>query len=186
MPNDNKYRDMILACDREDLWTLWIDICDDNTGPEWTPGKALEYLFLRAFHMEGADVEWPYEVSLGAEGDKVLEQIDGAVYAGGLACLIECKDTKDSINVEPIAKLRNQLLRRPAAAIGIVVSRNGFTEPAITLAQFSAPQTVLLWDGEDLKNALRDERMVETLVKKHRFCVEWALPFYKPLSEDLP
>lgn len=186
MPNVDEYRDRILTYDRVDLITLWNDIREESTVPEWPPGKALEYLFLRAFQMESADVEWPYEVTLGAQGDKALEQIDGAVYAGGLACLVECKDTKDRINVEPIAKLRNQLLRRPGSAIGIVVSRSGFTDPAVTLAQFCAPQTILLWDGEDLQLALREVRIVETLVKKHRHCIERALPVYKIPVEDLP
>ena len=185
MPSTKAGFSRLIAFDRDDLMILWNDITEDNTAPEWAPGKALEYLFLRAFHMESADVAWPYGVTLGSEGAEVVEQIDGAVYVRGLACLIECKDTRGPINVEPIAKLRNQLLRRPGSAIGIVVSRSGFTDSAVTLAQFCAPQTILLWDGEDLELALQEERIVDTLFKKYRFCIERALPIYKTRVEDL-
>jgi hypothetical protein len=53
-----------------------------------------------------------------------VEQIDGVVYSDELACLVECKDEAGKVNFEPIAKLRNQLLRRPGAAIGMVFSRS--------------------------------------------------------------
>jgi hypothetical protein len=61
--------------------------------------------------------------------------------------LIECKDTFKEVNIEAIAKLRNQLLRRPAATIVSVFSRSGFTEAKVTLTGFVAPQTILLWRG---------------------------------------
>ncbi|MCC5621225.1 aminotransferase class I/II-fold pyridoxal phosphate-dependent enzyme, partial [Nostoc sp. CHAB 5715] len=44
---------------------------------------------------------------------EVLEQIDGVVYSEGLAYIIECKDECEAVDILPIAKLRNQLLRRP-------------------------------------------------------------------------
>ncbi|UUO15978.1 MULTISPECIES: restriction endonuclease [Aphanizomenonaceae] len=96
-----------------------------------------------------------------------IEQIDGVVYADGLSCIIECKDTAKPVKIEPIAKLRNQLLRRPAATIGSIFSRSGFTEASETLAGFVAPQTILLWGGEEIKYSGSSVIFMETLVQNH-------------------
>jgi hypothetical protein len=139
-------------------------------------GKAQEYLILRAFEVEGATVVWPYEVS---SGGKTLEQIDGVVYVKGLASLIESKDYSDPINFEPIAKLRQQLSRRPPATLGSCFSKSGFTEEAMLLAERSTPQNVLLWHGDEIKYALSKNWMCKGLVAKYRYSVEKALPDLK-------
>ena len=79
---------------------------------------------------------------------------------------------------EPIAKLRNQLLRRPAGTVGLVFSRTGFTEPARVLAQFTAPQAILLWSGDDLQFAFESQRICELLTLKYRICVELGVVDY--------
>lgn len=145
-------------------------------------GKALEYSILRAFEIEGATVRWPYSVKM--DGDEI-EQIDGVVYSDGLSCLIECKDQNSNVNVEPIAKLRNQLLRRPSGVIGVVFSRTGFTEPAQTLARFTAPQTILLWSGDEFEFALTKKYMRKGLLAKFRNCIEHGLPDYNLAVEEL-
>jgi hypothetical protein len=70
------------------------------------------------FELDGAQVTWPYSVRLF--GGRETEQIDGSVRFGGLHWLIECKDEKEDVAVDPIAKLRNQLLRRPSGTVGLV------------------------------------------------------------------
>jgi hypothetical protein len=105
------------------------------------------------------------------------------VYFDHLSILVEAKDYREDINFEPIMKLRGQLQRRPGHAIGSVFSRKGFTGPATVLAQFLAPQTVLLWHGDDVDLALRKKRMRAGLVAKLRHAVEYALPDY-PLSRE--
>jgi hypothetical protein len=161
------------------LRSLWLSIVVGST-PGWKAGKALEHLVLRAFEIDGADITWPYSVQIGGAE---VEQIDGVVYGAGFTCLLECKDSKDPVNIEPIAKLRNQLLRRPTSILGAVVSRNGFTEPAQTLAQFLAPQTILLFEGGEIEYLLQQERMVEPLLRKYRYCVEHGLPNYDNRAE---
>jgi hypothetical protein len=153
---------------RRELLRLWKSI-EANDTPAWKAGKAFEYLVLRAFELEGAEVRWPYRVELGGEE---IEQIDGVIYSDGLACLIECKDSVEKTKVEPIAKLRNQLLRRPVATLGIVFSRGGFTEPAQILTRFVAPQTILLWTGGEVEFALRRKSMRQGLLEKYRHCIE--------------
>jgi len=129
-------------------------------------------------------VVWPYTVTIGeltkTETQATAEQIDGFIHTvDGLACLVECKDYgKDRVNVAPIAKLRNQLLRRPSVVIGIAFSRNGFTYPASLLARFTAPQIILLWDGDEVEFALQKQWFCKGLTAKYRFCVAKGLPDY--------
>jgi hypothetical protein len=128
---------------------------------------------LRAFELEGAAIQWPYTVRLGEE---VVEEIDGAIHAAGLACICESKDHTEKINVEPLAKLRNQLLRRPAGAIGLVFSRSEFSDPAVALARHFAPQTILLWNGHEVIFGMTHRKLIAGLVAKYRHAVEQGLP----------
>jgi hypothetical protein len=174
---ENEYRARIQAMDREALLRLWKGIQLGDT-PGWPPGKAFEYLIIRAFELEGATVRYPYTVAF-RDSDRALEQIDGAVHHAGLAVLIEAKDQpKTPLNVDPIAKMRNQLLRRPAAAIGAIFSRSGYTEIARILATFTAPQTILLWEEEEIDLTLTKPGMCEALETKYRFAVEEGIPNY--------
>lgn len=165
-----------------ELQDLWKKIVTGKT-PGWTAGKALEYLILRAFEIDEAIIRWPYEVRIN---EQVIEQIDGALHYGGLSCLVECKDTTHTVNIEPIAKLRNQLLRRHSSTIGLLFSRNGFTPPALTLAQFLSPQSILLWNGHEIEYVLKHKNIGVTLIKKYRYFVETGIPDFDIRVEDLP
>jgi hypothetical protein len=55
---------------------LWADIEARQT-PSWDAGKAFEYLIIRAFQLDGAEVKYPYSVRLLGEE---LEQVDGVIY----------------------------------------------------------------------------------------------------------
>lgn len=154
------------------LLKLWDQVVKRNT-PEWEPGKAFEFLILRAFEIEKADICWPFGVKLDGQ---VVEQIDGVVYAAGLSCMVEAKAGSDKTAIEPIAKLRNQLLRRPAGVIGSLFSSSGFTDPAFVLSRFLVPQTILLWRPEDLAYCLKRRCMVDGLRRKYRHAVEHGLP----------
>jgi len=70
------------------------------------------------FELDGFKVKYPFSVNIPYSGS-AMEQIDGVVYYDALGVLLESKDysnaadkTKKNINIEPIAKLRNQLNRR--------------------------------------------------------------------------
>ncbi len=133
--------------------------------PGWEPGKAFEYLVVRAFELDGCRVRYPYRVRWPGD-DSEIEQVDDTVYVDGLACLIESKDA-EAQDIVPIAKMRNQLLRRPASVIGAIFSRAGFTPPARLLATFAVPQTVLLWDGGDVAGCLETESFRDLLLEKY-------------------
>ncbi len=175
---EDEYVSRIRGLDRAGLLTLWDEIEQGSTAG-WPRGKAFELLTLRAFELEGAGICWPYPVRVSGER---VEQIDGVAYAMGLSCLVESKHYRRATNVGPITKLKSQLMRRPAATIGILFSYKGFTEPARILAQFIAPQTVLLWEGSEIKYALTNNKMVWTLYQKYRHAVEHGLPDYNVLE----
>jgi hypothetical protein len=179
-----KYEAMAQSLQWKDLRSLWESI-ENRSTPGWDAGKAFEYLILRAFQLDGADVKYSYSVRLFGEE---IEQVDGVVYFAGLSCLVESKDFANKVNVDivPIAKLRNQLLRRPASTIGSVFSRTGFTDPARHLSYFSLPQTILLWSGEEVNYALEQESICELLILKYRVCVEDGLPDYDVRERDIP
>ncbi len=189
MTTEDEYRKKIKKYDWNGLSTLWKAVKSGDTSG-WPSGRAFEYLVLRAFQLEGAYIHWPYKVTVGdltgTENRETAEQIDGFIHTkDGLACLIECKDKgtdKDGkivrANVEPIAKLRNQLLRRPGTVIGIVFSRSGFTDPASLLARFAAPQIILLWGGDEVEIALGKKCFLKGLTAKYRACVTKGIPNY--------
>ena len=145
----------------------------------WARGKAFEHIILRGFALEGAEVRWPFEVRYQGQA---LEQIDGVIYSDGLACLIEAKDYSEPINVEAVAKMRNQLMRRPAGTFGIVFARSGFTEPAKALIRWNAPLNVLLWEYPELRQAIRDGAMRRALTTKYNFAIEQGIPDYSILG----
>jgi hypothetical protein len=118
-------------------------------------------------------VRWPFTVSMA---DETVEQIDGAVYAAHLSCIVEVKDTSSPVDVSVLAKLRGQLARRPAGTVGLVVSKSGFTSAAATLAGFFAPQTVLLVSGTEFEMALGSQTLFAMLMRKYRECVELGAP----------
>lgn len=149
---------------------FWLAIKDRET-PGWPPGKAFEYLILRMFELSGAEVRYPFSVRMH---DEVIEQLDGVVFWKSLSCLIECKDYSPGhwVDFSPIAKMRNQMLRRPASVIGSVFSTSGFTEPAIILADYTGPQTILLWEPNEVEFSLNNRDICKGLDAKFRAFVE--------------
>jgi hypothetical protein len=89
-----------------------------------------------------------------------------------LHCLLECKNEKDPLAIAPVAKMRNQLLRRPAASVGLIFSTSGYTQPAQVLAGYLGSQTILLWHPEEINLAVDNGRIIPLLEVKYRACVE--------------
>ena len=175
VPTD--YVAKVAGFDWSDISNLWAKI--DRTPRKkiagWAQGKALEHLILKAFELSGAEVVWPYSVKLNGS---VVEQIDGMVVADGLTCMVEVKDQEANVNIEPLAKIRNQLQRRPAGVLGSVFTSSQFTDPAKTLAQFMAPQAVLLWQGPEIGHLVAQRDFVIALKWKHRALMQHGMPDY--------
>ncbi|MCB0594595.1 MAG: restriction endonuclease [Lewinellaceae bacterium] len=183
MPTEDKYKQRIASFDWEQLNGLWQNIGERET-PDWGSGKAFEYLILRSFELSGSEVVYPFEVSLFNE---TVEQIDGVVYFNHQAFIVECKDYNEErrVNFEPIAKLRNQLFRRPYSTIGCIFSNSGFTEPAIILANAISPQNIILWEREEIEECLTNKNMSAGLVKKFKKLIELGIADYNITSEGL-
>ena len=124
-------------------------------------------MVVRSFELEGAEVAYLFTVQMG---DTIVEQIDGSVHTNGLYCLIECKDQARNVNIDPIAKLRHQLLRRPPAVCGILFSTSGFTEATEILTQYSTQPAIMLWNGADLNYALQHKCLRHGQVRTNPTC----------------
>lgn len=164
-----EYQRRVLALGHERLLELWTGLREGRSPPDWPPGLLFEYLVLRAFQLEGAEVTWPYRVQ--QEG-MLLEQIDGALYFDGVPCLVEFKDVTRPVDTVAIVKLKAQLLRRPRATIGAVFNTGVFSPIATTLMRMMPPPDVLLWTGTEIDLALRGRRLLEGMRAKLRHAVE--------------
>ncbi len=76
MPTAEEYENRVRPYDWGELIALWQAIVARET-PAWEAGKALEYVIMRAFQLDGAEVIYPYRVLMAGEE---IEQIDGLVY----------------------------------------------------------------------------------------------------------
>jgi len=179
MPTDHEYEVSVKQLNRRGLLRLWRQIVAGKT-PGWAPGKAFEYLIIRAFELEGADVTYPYQVKVEED---VVEQIDGLVVVDAVLAIVESKDQTNPVNVEPLAKMRNQLLRRPSAAVGSIFSRSGFTSAAQILAQYFAPQALVLWEANEIEYMLYSKKMCAGLKTKYRIAVRDGVGAYNILGE---
>ena len=167
---------------RAQLLTLLIDpVAQAAFGP---PGKAFEYLIIRAFELDGLLVQYPYEVRSGdllSDGSKrMYEQVDGVVY-GSVPFLIESKDYAAGVSIEPIAKLRFRLESRPSHAMSIVFARSSLTGAAEFFLRSARPRNVLTWYGSELEYALAStspKPFATSLDRKFRRCVENGVPDY--------
>ncbi len=168
--------------ERAELIDLWEQIKAGQT-PHWERGEAFEYLIIRAFEMEGVQVRWPYHVIL-PQRIGIVEQIDGAINFQGRGFLIESKDQNRPKDIEPIAKLRLRLERRPPDTMGLIFSSAGFTTAAEVFAQFASPMNVLLWDGNDFEYALMYGKMTDALAYKMKYAIEEGLSqvFYQEVG----
>lgn len=177
MGREREYVERIRVLDRLGLLRLcdWIQAGRPIEG--WDEGRAFEYLILRAFELEGAQVVWPYFVSKS-------EQIDGALHVDGLSCLVESKDQARPLGFGPIARLKARLDRRPPAAMGLLFSVNGFTGPAVQEAMRHPTRNVLLWRPPDLTHGLL-HGMRAALQTKWRKAVENAVPDFE-LGKERP
>lgn len=185
---EKEYVEKIRKLDWKGLTGLWEEIKNCDT-PGWEPGKAFEYLVLRIFELDNLEVKYPFSVSLPYNG-KPMEQIDGVVYIDNLAVLVESKDysfqkKKRDLNIEPIAKLRNQLLRRPFISIGCVFSAGGFTEPVSSLIDYLGNDTILLWQGEEVDFCIKENKIKEYFKVKFQNRVEYGIHDYNITTPEL-
>jgi hypothetical protein len=89
------------------------------------------------------------------------------------------------VDIEVIAKLRNQLLRRPDTTLGCVFTAEHFTPPALTLADFSVPHRILLWSRADIHGCLQRKDFASRLLDKYRHLCKYGMTDHSPNYKDL-
>lgn len=193
MSKAKEYEQKIGKMNNQDLIELWgAHKQKDFDESFWKKGKVLEYVVLRGFELEiieskgqiKGSVTYPYDVYVTmCDGyGKPIEQIDGAVHADELHAMIECKDYEDEkINIDPLAKLRNQLARRHSNMFGMFFSATDFTEPAEILVGHMAPQLIILWSIKDIEFCLKNGCFVPCMQMKYKKAVEtceYNYPFW--------
>lgn len=175
-----EYQRRVLALDHSGVLALWQGLRAGVSPPEWPPGVLLEYLLLRAFQLEGAEVTWPYRVY---QASVLLEQIDGIIYFDGVSCLVESKDVTRAVDAMAIIKLKSQLLRRPRMTIGAVFNTGRFSPTALSLLRMLPPPDVLLWEGTEIEFALQEQQLLEGMRRKLRYAVETGFVNLKLVDE---
>jgi hypothetical protein len=178
---DIRYRELARGLDWDGPAALWLRVKDGTTDPEWDQGKAFEYFVIRAFELSGLRVEYPYDVP---PGGNPIEQIDGMVLLGPIPFLIECKD-RESVDVDPIAKLHHQLSRRPPLTMACVFTTGKYTAQALTHSDLCNPQQITLWSKRDIDLALGDRDFEKMLVKKFRDLYMFGLTDHSSNYRDL-
>ena len=155
------------------LKKFWTQIKVGNT-PEWASGKALEYMLVRAFDLEGAEVVYPYN----NEVHSAKEQFDGYVFVKelGAGFLIECKDWNDKVTFDELAKLHGRLTYRMPSTYGIFLSKTGFTPSAVELMFMMHPHNILLWSYDEIDECFKNQKFMKALKYKYQYAMITADP----------
>ena len=126
----------------DDLRAIWAEMVP---GPEAGPpkfrsrdlnpqqaGLVFEWWILEGFRLSGASVHGAYRVP--AESSPILEQVDGLVFDGWAAFLVESKFQAEPIDIDPIYRLHFLVERRPIGTLGLFFSASRYTSPALESA----------------------------------------------------
>ncbi len=134
------YRALAEGWDERRVVNIWNKIKSEpkTPVPGWPPGRAFDYLVIRAFEIGGLRVQYPYEVTYPQKFG-TLEQIDGVVYLGERAFLVESKDLSEAAAIEAFAKLRLRLEGRPPGTMGILLARRILRFPLRSLRNLHLP-----------------------------------------------
>lgn len=152
-------------------------------------GLVFERWVTEAFRLSGASGLHAYPLPLRSS-QSTREQIDGLIFEGWQAFLIECKFWPRGVDFGPIALLHTLLDTRPTGTMGLFFSNFGYTMPALENTELLRPQRVLLFDNRDLDWALNGVkslkgRMMEMVRRKWIqtvFQLKAAIPVFHPLE----
>ncbi len=152
---------------------LWKRI-KAGTATGWSPGKALEYMFVRAFELSGAEVVYPYN----NEVRRIKEQFDGFVFVKelGAGFIIECKDWREPVSFDEVAKLYGRLSYRISSTFGIYLSRNDFTASALESLYVLHPHNILLWSFAEIDECFIHHKFLDALKYKYKYAMATADP----------
>ena len=172
-PAEQRMVNTIRGYNRQKLKKFWQQIKSGNT-LGWATGKALENMLVRAFDLEGAEVVYPFNnLVLTSQ-----EQFDGYVFVKelGAGFLIECKEWKDKVAFDELAKLHGRLAYRMPSTYGLFLSKSGFTPSAVELMFMMHPHNVLLWSYSEIDECFKNFKFMKALKYKFQYAMITANP----------
>ena len=172
-PAEQKMVNTIRSFNKQKLKKFWQQIKSGNA-LGWSSGKALEYMLVRAFDLEGAEVVYPFNNFVLTS----QEQFDGYVFVKelGAGFLIECKEWKDKVSFDELAKLHGRLTYRMPSTYGIFLSKSGFTPSAVELMFMMHPHNVLLWSYSEIDECFKNFKFMKALKYKFQYAMITANP----------
>jgi hypothetical protein len=146
-------------------------------------GKLLENILNRLFKAGDILIREAFEV-VGDEGQGIVEQIDGVVEIDGYIYLVEMKWWKDPLGKIEVSPHLVNIFNRGHAG-GILISKSGFTQPAIiTCKEALSQKIVVLCELEEIVKLLDQQGSLKDFLKaKIRVAVTDKKPLYKPLGD---
>lgn len=122
-------------------------------------GKALEALLNRLFAIEGVAVREAFRI-VSAEGNGVIEQIDGVIEFDGNHYLVEIKWWSDPLGVGDVSQHMVRVFARGQSR-GLLIVHPGFTGPAVESAtEMLQKAPFILAVLEELVHVFRTETTV--------------------------
>jgi hypothetical protein len=119
-------------------------------------GDVFERWVIEAFRLSGMVGHTAFRVPLRTSAN-TQEQIDGLIFDGWQAFLVEAKFWTPGVDFSPIVVFNDIVDSRPAGTLGLFFSAFGYTGPAKDCAELLRPIRVLLFDRDDLNWALQQE-----------------------------
>jgi restriction system protein len=147
-------------------------------------GKLFENLLNRLFNAFGILVKDSFTIS-GNNNEAIVEQIDGVIELDNQLYLVEMKWWGEAVGRDEIANHLSRIFIRGEAR-GIFISVNGYTSPAIKLAQDALSKAfIILCDLNDILNMLSSGGDLQQLFKqKIQKAIIEKNPFF-PYDSDI-
>lgn len=162
------------------------DMVAEKDPPNWDGGQAFEFMMLRFFELDGAEVTYPYGPIVGLDG--MTQETDGFIYTDKVRCLVESKDWSSPVKMSTVAKLKDRMLHRNTQLIGcIFCSRNGFSKSALSAAFLEQSRyNILLWGSDEINALIQGPRgnFVEALHTKYRYSLEKLIPYFDTHADN--
>jgi restriction system protein len=145
-------------------------------------GKASEGVLSRLFESGGVLVREAFTVT-GADGEGVVEQIDGVIELDGQTYLVEMRWRKDPSGRAEVSEHLVRIYHRGQAR-GVFISAAGYTEPAIATCKEALQRTVVvLCKLEEVVLLLERETDLRAWLKAKINAAQLDKnPMYEPLS----
>lgn len=147
-------------------------------------GKLLEGILNRLFKAGDILVREAFEI-VSEEGEGIIEQIDGVIEIDGYLYLVEMKWWKDPLGKIDVSPHLVNVFNRGHAG-GILISKSGFTQPAINVFKDALTQKiVLMCELEEIVTVLNGQHSLRDFLKaKVNAAVVDKKPLFKPLSQS--